>query len=60
MLDFVRDVILEEIFAPCVVYSVNSSTDEVRNEAVEHENGLYKDVNNHSLIPTMKNKKIEI
>ena len=31
--DFVRGVILEDMFAPCVVYSIDNCTDEVTNAA---------------------------
>ena len=56
MSDFVRGDILEKIFAPRVVYSVNNCKDGVRNGAVEHENELNKDVNHHNLIPIMQEK----
>ena len=39
MTDFIREVIIEEIFAPCVVYSVNDCADEIRN----NENNEKKD-----------------
>ena len=54
MTDLARCVMFKEMFAPCVVYSVNNCTDEVRNGAVEYKNELNKDVNHHTLVPILK------
>ena len=34
--DFVRGIILKDMFPPCVVYWINNCTDEVKNAAIEH------------------------
>jgi hypothetical protein len=54
--DFIRGIILEDMFSPCQVYSINNCTDELRNAQVEHENELNIDVNNRKLIKSMSDK----
>ena len=51
--DFIRGMILEEMFYPCKVYSLNNCTDEVRNSDEEHVDEMNINVNHHSLVPTM-------
>ena len=54
--DFIRGIILEEMFSPCQVYSINNCTDELRNAPVEHVNELNININNRKLLKSMSDR----
>ena len=53
MTDFVRGIIIEEMFHPCQVYSVNGCTDEVRNNEINGERELNVDLNTSAYIDAL-------
>ena len=54
--NFIRDVIFEELFHSCKVYSLNNCTDEVRNSNTEHVDEMNMNINRHTFVSTMNSK----
>ena len=57
MTDFVHGIIIEELFHPCQVYSVNGCTDEFRNDENNGERDLNIDLNTSALLDALVENK---